>query len=109
MARRARLDQDRATVSETTKTVARYNLTGVRLTAWREARGILTAEDWTATAAAEYLAWYQQDIGADADPSRRCGPNCGNSRASARANSATGGNGPPWRTSGSRARVTRRP
>jgi integrase len=53
--------------SDTTKTVARYNLTGVRLTAWREARGIHTAEDWTAAAAADYLAWYQQDIGADAD------------------------------------------
>jgi integrase len=53
--------------SDTTKTVARYNLTGVRLTAWREARGIHAAEGWTAAAAADYLAWYQQDIGADSD------------------------------------------
>ena len=42
--------------SATTKTVARYNLTGGRLTAWREARGIRTAEDWTAAAAANDLA-----------------------------------------------------
>jgi integrase len=53
--------------SATTKTVARYNLTGGRLTAWRAARGIRTAEEWTAEAAAEYLAWYQQDMGADSD------------------------------------------
>jgi hypothetical protein len=42
--------------SATTKTVARDNLTGGRLTAWREARGIRTAEDWTAAAAANDLA-----------------------------------------------------
>ena len=53
--------------SATTKTVARYNLTGGRLTAWREARGIRTAEDWTAAVAADYLAWYQRDMGADSD------------------------------------------
>jgi integrase len=53
--------------SPTTKTVARYNLMGGRLTAWREARGILTAEAWTASIAAEYLEWYQHDIGADSD------------------------------------------
>lgn len=51
--------------SDTSKTVARYNLTGGRLTAWREAQGIRAAEDWTAVLAAEYLAWYQDDIGAD--------------------------------------------
>jgi integrase len=51
----------------TTKTVARYNLLGGRLTAWREARGIGTAEAWTASVAAEYLDWYQHDIGADSD------------------------------------------
>jgi integrase len=51
----------------TTKTVARYNLLGGRLTAWREARGIGTAEEWTASVAAEYLDWYQHDIGADSD------------------------------------------
>ncbi len=53
--------------SATTRTVARYNLLGGRLTAWREARGIRLAEEWTAPSAAEYLAWYQHDIGADAD------------------------------------------
>jgi integrase len=53
--------------SATTKTVARYNLLGGRLTAWREARGIRTAEEWTAPIAAEYLDWYQHDIGADSD------------------------------------------
>jgi hypothetical protein len=51
----------------TTKTVARYNLLGGRLTAWREARGIGNAEEWTASVAAEYLDWYQHDIGADSD------------------------------------------
>jgi integrase len=53
--------------SATSKTVARYNLMGGRLTAWREARGIRTAEEWTAPIAAEYLAWYQHDMGADSD------------------------------------------
>jgi integrase len=53
--------------SATTKTVARYNLMGGRLTAWRESRGIRTAEEWTGQVAAEYLDWYQHDIGADSD------------------------------------------
>jgi integrase len=53
--------------SATSKTVARYNLLGGRLTAWREARGIRTAEEWTAPIAAEFLDWYQHDIGADSD------------------------------------------
>jgi integrase len=53
--------------SPTSKTVARYNLLGGRLTAWRDARGIGTAEEWTASVAAEYLDWYQHDIGADSD------------------------------------------
>jgi integrase len=53
--------------SDTTKTVARYNLLGGRLTAWRDARGIRTAEDWTAEVAADYLSWYQRDMGADSD------------------------------------------
>jgi integrase len=53
--------------SITSKTVARYNLLGGRLTAWREARGIRMAEEWTAPLAAEYLHWYQHDIGADSD------------------------------------------
>ncbi len=53
--------------SATSKTVARYNLTGGRLTAWRKARGIRTAAEWTAAVAAEYLAWYQDDMGANSD------------------------------------------
>jgi integrase len=53
--------------STTSRTVARYNLLGGRLTSWREARGIRTAEEWTAPVAAEYLAWYQHDMGADSD------------------------------------------
>jgi integrase len=53
--------------SATSKTVARYNLLGGRLTAWREGKGVRTAEEWTAPLAAEYLDWYQHDIGADSD------------------------------------------
>jgi integrase len=53
--------------SATSKTVVRYNLLGGRLSAWREARNIRTAEEWTAAIAAAYLDWYQYDIGADPD------------------------------------------
>ena len=49
----------------TTKQNIRANLLGGRLTNWRLANGIRAADEWTAEHAAQYLTWYQQEIGAD--------------------------------------------
>ncbi|MGI8609782.1 MAG: tyrosine-type recombinase/integrase [Candidatus Dormibacteria bacterium] len=57
--------------SQTTRKVIRANLLGGRLSGWRQARAVVVVQDWTADLAAEYITWYQHEMGADADTAKK--------------------------------------